>query len=427
MNSELVSVVGLGYVGLPLAVEFAAHGSVIGYDHDAKRIESLTNGVDVTESVDEAKLRNPNLRFTADPHALGEAAFHVIAVPTPLGPSNHPDLGPLEKASRDVGRNLRKGATVVIESTVYPGVTEDTCMPIFEKESGLKCDADFHLAYSPERINPGDNEHTLSTIPKVISARTPSALERVAEVYGRICPAGLVRASSIRAAEAAKIIENTQRDLNVALMNEFAMILHLLDIDVHEVLKVAATKWNFLRFVPGLVGGHCIGVDPRYLAHKAEEVGFHPQVILAGRRTNDSMGKYVAEATVKMLIRARKTVWQARVAVLGLTFKENVPDLRNSRVLDIVNELRGYDVSFSLVEPAADPGEVEAMFGQKPVSLEELPRVDAIIMAVSHREFKDLGDDWLRSRLTDPPVMIDVKALFRDRGLASKGFRYWSL
>ncbi|MFH0965971.1 MAG: nucleotide sugar dehydrogenase [Planctomycetota bacterium] len=423
---ERVTVLGLGYVGLPLALAFAKVGRVIGFDKSPERVEALLRGEDWTGEVAASDFAAA-IELTSDPERLASGTFHIVAVPTPVDQSKRPDLGPLAEACRLLGPRLAPGSVVVFESTVYPGVTEEVCLPLLEQHSGKKCGRDFHLGYSPERINPGDREHTLARIPKVVSARDAATLERVSRVYSTICKAGVVRAPAIRVAEAAKVIENTQRDLNIALMNELAMIFHSLDIDIHEVLEVAGTKWNFLKFHPGLVGGHCIGVDPYYLAHKAEAVGFHPEVILAGRRTNDGMGKFIAEATIKSLICARKMVQGARVAILGATFKEDVPDLRNSKVADIIAEMKSYDLRTQIVEPVAHPLDLKRVFGRDNTPLDRLEESDAVILAVPHRAFRDLDLEFFRKRMSDPPVLIDVRGVLRKLRPRDHGFVYWSL
>jgi len=424
---ERVAVVGLGYVGLPLALAFGRRTSVIAFDSDTARVETLARGEDWTGQVPPDQFRDVDIQFTADAWRLKEATFHIVAVPTPVDKSNRPDLGALAEACRILGSNIRPGCVIVFESTVYPGVTDDICVPLLEKYADLRCDRDFFVGYSPERINPGDTEHVLETVPKVVSARDPETLQRVSRTYAVVCKGGVVQAASVKVAEAAKVIENTQRDINIALMNELAMIFHRLDIDIHDVLDVAGTKWNFLKFYPGLVGGHCIGVDPYYLAHKAQEVGFQPQVILAGRRTNDGMGKFVAEAVIKQLIRARKTVQGAGVAILGCTFKENVPDLRNSKVFDVIREMAEYDIAVQVVDPVARPEDLQKRLAIPPRALGELDKADAFVLAVPHDAFKDLSLDFFRDHMTDPPVLIDVRGALRSLKPADHGFFYWPL
>jgi len=426
-HEERIAVVGLGYVGLPLALAFGRRLPVIAFDSDVDRVESLARDEDWTGQVPADGFRARDIQFTADPWRLKEATFFIVAVPTPVDKSNRPDLGHLAEACRTLGRNIRPGCVIVFESTVYPGVTDDISVPLLEKHSDLRCDRDFFVGYSPERINPGDTEHVLETVPKVVSARDPETLERIARTYAVVCKGGVVRAASVKVAEAAKVIENTQRDINIALMNELTMIFHRLDIDIHDVLDVAGTKWNFLKFYPGLVGGHCIGVDPYYLAHKAQEVGFQPQVILAGRRTNDGMGKFVAEAVIKQLIRARKTVQGAAVAIFGATFKEDVPDLRNSKVFDVVREMAEYDITVQVVDPVARDDDLRKHLDIPPCTLDELDRADAIVLAVPHDDFKHLTLDFFRDNMTDPPVLIDVRGTLRSLKPADHGFFYWPL
>jgi UDP-N-acetyl-D-galactosamine dehydrogenase len=420
-----IAVVGLGYVGLPVAVAFARRfENTIGFDVDARKVEALRRGEDPSGAVDERDLRETSLHFTSDAEELRRADFFVVAVPTPIDHEHRPDLGALRKASELVGRALRPGAIVVYESTVYPGVTEEVCGPILEDASGLRSGEGFKLGYSPERINPGDPEHGFEQVVKVVSAQDAEALEVVSACYGAVVGAGLHRASSIKVAEAAKVIENTQRDLNIALTNELAIIFDRLDIDTNEVLDAAASKWNFIRFTPGLVGGHCIGVDPYYLTSKAEQVGIHPQVILAGRRINDGMGTFVAERTIKQLILAGRSISGARVAILGLTFKENVPDVRNSRVPSIVEELRSYGVEVVVHDPLADPEEARREYGLDLAAEGDIGRVDAVVLAVPHR-----GMDALVGRMleVDPPaVVVDVKSVLDPSAIPS-GVRLWRL
>ena len=424
-----IAVVGLGYVGLPLAVALARHFPVIGFDISAVRVEELQKGHDRTGEVDDAALAASSMRFSCREEDLAEAGLIIVAVPTPIDAHRNPDLGPVEKASALVGRRLARGAVVVYESTVYPGVTEDVCVPILERESGLTQGRDFTVGYSPERINPGDKVHTVDRIVKVVSGSTPHTLELLAEVYGRIVAAGVHKASSIRVAEAAKVIENTQRDLNIALMNELALIFDRLGIDTLEVLEAAGTKWNFLPFRPGLVGGHCIGVDPYYLTYKAEEAGYHPEVILAGRRINDGMGKYVAEKTVKMLIRAGRRVNGARVGIFGLTFKENVPDLRNTRVVDIRAELEEYGVSVLVHDPLADAREALHEYGLTLTAFDDMRDLDAAVFAVNHNAYAAMALDELRPRFTRPDkaILLDIKGLWPREQAQEAGYIYWRL
>jgi len=423
-----IAVVGLGYVGLPLAVEFGKQHPTIGFDLSAAKVEAYRRHVDPTGEVSTAELKAAaQLRVTTDPAALKDADFVIVAVPTPIDAAHQPDFGPLLGASAAVGRNLKRGATIVYESTVYPGATEEICIPVVEQHSGMKWRQDFFVGYSPERINPGDKEHTLTRIVKVVSGDTPETLERVARVYASVVTAGVHRASSIKVAEAAKVIENTQRDLNIALMNELALIFHKLGIDTLEVLKAAGTKWNFLPFRPGLVGGHCIGVDPYYLTHKADMIGYHPQVILAGRRINDGMGKFVAEQTVKHLIQAGFSVKGAHVNVLGLTFKEDCPDLRNSRVIDIIRELESYGVTVHVHDPLADPGEAVHEYGVALEAWDELPRANAIVAAVAHREFKARPIEDYLAKLTAGGLLADVKGQHDAEALRGRGIQVWRL
>ncbi len=423
-----IAIVGLGYVGLPLAVEFGKQHPTIGFDLSAAKVDAYRRHVDPTGEVSTAELKAATqLRATTDPAALKDADFVIVAVPTPIDEAHQPDFGPLLGASESVGTNLKRGATIVYESTVYPGATEEICIPVVEKHSGMKWKQDFFVGYSPERINPGDKEHTLTKIVKVVSGDTPETLERVARVYGSVVTAGVHRASSIKVAEAAKVIENTQRDLNIALMNELALIFHKLGIDTLEVLKAAGTKWNFLPFRPGLVGGHCIGVDPYYLTHKADMIGYHPQVILAGRRINDGMGKFVAEQTVKHLIQAGFSVKGAHVNVLGLTFKEDCPDLRNSRVIDIIRELESYGVTVHVHDPLADPGEAVHEYGVELKAWEHMPKANALVAAVAHKEFKARPLEDYLAKLAAGGLLVDVKGQHDAEQLRGHGIRVWRL
>lgn len=424
-----LAVVGLGYVGLPLAVALSRHMDVIGFDISARRIEELKGGHDHTNEVSDENLAAATVRYTCDPAALAEAAVIIVAVPTPIDDHRSPDLTPVVGATTTVGRHFSRGAVVVYESTVYPGLTEEVCVPILEKESGLRFGEDFTVGYSPERINPGDKVHTLETIVKIVSGSDAATADLLAEVYGSVVRAGIHRASSIKVAEAAKVIENTQRDLNIALMNELAIIFGRLGIETTEVLEAAGTKWNFLPFRPGLVGGHCIGVDPYYLTFKAEGMGFHPEVILAGRRTNDGMGKYVAECTVKHLIARGNVIRGARVGILGFTFKENVPDLRNTRVVDIIAELHDYGVETLVHDAEADPAEAMREYGQELLPLETLRDLDAVILAVSHRAYAAFSPEDIRARFRDPGkgVLMDVKSLYDPAAMRAAGLDYWRL
>jgi len=423
-----IAVVGLGYVGLPLAVEFGRHFRTIGFDLSTKKVEAYRKFVDPTGEVSTADLEAATLlAVTTDAALLREADFIVVAVPTPIDEAHQPDFGPLLGASEAVGRNLKRGAIVVFESTVYPGATEEICVPVIEKHSGLTWQKDFFVGYSPERINPGDREHSLTRITKVVSGDTPETLETVATVYGSIITAGVHRASSIKVAEAAKVIENTQRDLNIALMNELSLIFHKIGIDTMEVLEAAGTKWNFLPFRPGLVGGHCIGVDPYYLTHKADMLGYHPQVILAGRRINDGMGKFIAEQTVKQLIQSGFHVKGAHVNVLGLTFKENCPDIRNSRVIDVVHELESFGITVHVHDPVADAAESLHEYGVTLTPWEALPRAEAIVAAVAHRVFRERPiDDWV-GKMVPGGLYVDVKCQADAATLRARGMQVWRL
>ena len=427
-GEEKISLVGLGYVGMPIAVAFAKKVGVIGYDLNEKKIQLYKSGIDPTNEVGDEEIRNTTVEFTADETRLREAKFHIVAVPTPVNDDHTPDLTPVEGASRILGRNLTKGSIVVFESTVYPGVTEDVCVPILEKESGLKCGVDFKIGYSPERINPGDKVHRLETIVKIVSGMDAETLEEVANVYELVVEAGVHRASSIKVAEAAKVIENSQRDINIAFMNELSIIFNKMGIDTKSVLEAAGTKWNFLKFFPGLVGGHCIGVDPYYLTYKAEMLGYHSQVILAGRRINDDMGKYVAENCVKNLIKAGKAVKNARVAILGFTFKENCPDTRNTKVIDIVNELREYGIEPIIADPAADKAEAKHLYGIDFSDISGIRNMDAVILAVSHEAFTKLSMNDVDAFFGDgKKVLLDVKGLLDRTAYENAGYSYWRL
>ena len=424
----VVAVVGLGYVGLPLAVEFGKRYHTIGFDLSQAKVDAYVKGIDPTGEVPNDELRAAGkLEATTDASKVREADFIIVAVPTPVDAAHNPDFSPLESASEVVGKHLKKGATVVFESTVYPGATEDVCVPIIERCSGMRWKHDFFVGYSPERINPGDREHTLTRIVKVVSGDMPETLERVAGMYGSVITAGVYKASSIKVAEAAKVIENTQRDLNIALMNELSLIFHRIGIDTTEVLQAAGTKWNFLPFRPGLVGGHCIGVDPYYLTHKADTLGYHPQVILAGRRINDSMGTYIAEQTVKLMSQAGFPIRGAKVIVLGLTFKENCPDLRNSKVIDVINELRSYGVDVCVHDPIAMPAEAKHEYGVELVPWEQLPRATAIVAAVAHETYRSKPVQAFLEKLEPRGVFMDVKSVFDDAQLRAQGVQVWRL
>ena len=427
-KEEKISLVGLGYVGMPIAVAFAKKVDVIGYDLNAKKIELYKNGIDPTNEVGNEVIANTTVEFTNDETKLREAKFHIVAVPTPVNDDHTPDLTPVEGASKIVGRNLTKGSIVVYESTVYPGVTEDVCIPILEKESGLKCGVDFKVGYSPERINPGDKVHRLETIVKVVSGMDEESLDEIAKVYELVVEAGVHRASCIKVAEAAKVIENSQRDINIAFMNELSIIFNKMGIDTKSVLEAAGTKWNFLKFFPGLVGGHCIGVDPYYLTYKAEMLGYHSQIILSGRRINDDMGKYVAENVVKNLISADKAVKNAKVAILGFTFKENCPDTRNTRIIDIVNELREYGIEPVIADPEADADEAKWLYGIEFVDMNTIKDMDAVILAVAHDSFSSLAmADMDKFFGEGQKVLLDIKGLLNRKEYEDAGYSYWRL
>ena len=429
-GEEKLSLVGLGYVGMPIAVAFAKKIKVVGFDLNEQKIDLYKNGVDPTNEVGDEVIRNTKVEFTADPSRLKEAKFHIVAVPTPVNDDHTPDLSPVEGASRILGQNLTKGSVVVFESTVYPGVTEDICVPILEQESGLKCGVDFKIGYSPERINPGDKVHRLETITKIVSGMDEETLETIAKVYELVVEVGVYRAESIKVAEAAKVIENSQRDINIAFMNELSIIFHKMGIDTKAVLAAAGTKWNFLPFMPGLVGGHCIGVDPYYLTYKAEELGYHSQIILSGRRINDDMGKYVAESLVKDLIRADIPVKHARVAILGFTFKENCPDTRNTKVIDIYRELGEYGIKPIVVDPAADAGEAKRLYGIDFQTMEDVKDVDAVIIAVAHEQFLALDREKISSFFHPGhrrKVLMDLKGILNRKEYMTEDYLYWRL
>ena len=428
-GNEKISLVGLGYVGMPIAVAFARKVKVVGFDLNAEKINLYKSGIDPTNEVGNEVIKNTTVEFTADPSALKEAKFHIVAVPTPVNDDHTPDLSPVEGASRLLGQNLTKGSIVVFESTVYPGVTEDICVPILEKESGLKCGVDFKIGYSPERINPGDKVHRLETITKIVSGMDEETLDIVAKVYELVVEAGVHRAESIKVAEAAKVIENSQRDINIAFMNELSIIFNKMGIDTKAVLEAAGTKWNFLKFFPGLVGGHCIGVDPYYLTYKAEELGYHSQIILAGRRINDDMGKYVAENLVKNLIKADIPVKRAKVGILGFTFKENCPDTRNTKIIDIVRELNEYGIDPVVVDTTADSAEAERLYGVALSEKEALKNMDAVLIAVAHDEFAHLTKEEISSYFNPQnatKVLLDIKGIL-NRKEYEKDFSYWRL
>ena len=429
-GKEKLSLVGLGYVGMPIAVAFARKIKVVGFDLNEKKIELYKNGIDPTNEVGNDVIKNTTVEFTADPAKLREAKFHIVAVPTPVNDDHTPDLSPVEGASRLLGQNLTKGSIIVFESTVYPGVTEDVCVPILEKESGLKCGVDFKIGYSPERINPGDKVHRLETITKIVSGMDEETLDVVAKVYELVVEAGVYRAESIKVAEAAKVIENSQRDINIAFMNELSIIFNKMGIDTKAVLEAAGTKWNFLKFFPGLVGGHCIGVDPYYLTYKAEELGYHSQIILAGRRINDDMGKYVAEALVKNLIKADIAVKGAKVAILGFTFKENCPDTRNTKVIDIYKELGEYGIVPVVVDPAADAEEAKRLYGIDFETMDAVKDMDAVLVAVAHEQFLTLDKETVSGFFSpkhSQKVFMDIKGLFDRKEYLTEDYIYWRL
>lgn len=430
-REEKISLVGLGYVGMPIAVAFAKKANVIGFDISQEKVDLYKKGIDPTKEVGDEIIKETTVEFTADENKLKEAKFHIVAVPTPVNSDHTPDLRPVESASRTVGRNLTKDSIVVFESTVYPGVTEDICIPILEKESGLKCGIDFKVGYSPERINPGDKVHRLETIVKVVSGMDEESLDDIAKVYELVVDAGVHRAASIKVAEAAKVIENSQRDINIAFMNELSIIFNKMDIDTNEVLEAAGTKWNFLKFSPGLVGGHCIGVDPYYLTYKAEQMGYHSQIILSGRRINDDMGKYVVENLVKNLIKADVPVKDAKVAILGFTFKENCPDTRNTRVIDIVNELKEYGIDPMIADPEADAEEANNEYGIIFNSIEDVNQMDAIVVAVGHDQFMNLEQNDFNKMFKQVEnrnkVLLDIKGVLSRKEYEAAGYRYWRL
>ncbi|MBO4457979.1 MAG: nucleotide sugar dehydrogenase [Butyrivibrio sp.] len=429
-GEEKLSLVGLGYVGMPIAVAYAKKIKVVGYDFNAAKVDLYKKGIDPTREVGDDAIKNTSVEFTADPEKLRECKFHVVAVPTPVNDDHTPDLSPVEGASHTLGKYLTKGSIVVYESTVYPGVTEDICVPILEQESGLKCGVDFKVGYSPERINPGDKVHRLDTITKIVSGMDEETLDEVAKVYSLVALAGVYKAQSIKVAEAAKVIENSQRDINIAFMNELSMIFHKMDIDTKSVLEAAGTKWNFLKFFPGLVGGHCIGVDPYYLTYKAEELGYHSQIILSGRRINDDMGKYIAESCVKNLIANDIAVKNAKVAILGFTFKENCPDTRNTKVIDIYNELGEYGITPVVVDPEADADEAKRLYGIDFDSIDAVKDMDAVIVAVAHKEFEsykpaDIAKFFNPKHATK--VFMDLKGIYDMNDYKAPEYSYWRL
>lgn len=428
---EKLSLVGLGYVGMPIAVAFARKVNVIGFDINEKKIERYKNGFDPTNEVGDEIIKQTTVDFTADETRLREARFHIVAVPTPVNQDHSPDLWPVISASRTLGRNLMPGSVVVYESTVYPGVTEDVCVPILEKESGLKCGVDFKIGYSPERINPGDKVHRLETITKVVSGMDEESLKDISEVYSLVIKAGVHPMTSIRAAEAVKLVENSQRDINIAFMNELAMVLELMHVDTNEVIDGMNTKWNALGFRPGLVGGHCIGVDPYYFTYEAEKLGYHSQIVLAGRKVNDSMGRYVAEAAIKQMVLAGKAPKKAKVAILGLTFKEDCPDIRNSKVMDIVKTLREYSIEPMITDPYAEAEEAEREYGVELQPIDSIRDADCVIIAVAHRTYREMTIDDL-DRFFKPgdngeKVIVDVKGIVNRTQAQKCGYHLWRL
>lgn len=427
-----VSVVGLGYVGMPLAVEFAKFIDVVGYDINKEKIQTYKNGIDPTKEVGDLVIKNTSVEFTNDENDLKDADFHIVSVPTPIKPDKTPDLHPVESASRLVGRNLKKDAYVVFESTVYPGVTEDICIPILEEESGLKCGKDFKVGYSPERINPGDKINTLEKITKIVSGIDDEALENISEVYEIIIEAGTHKASSIKVAEAAKVVENSQRDINIAFMNELAKVFDKMNINTNEVIEAMKTKWNALPFYPGLVGGHCIGVDPYYFLYQAEKLGYHSQIIQSGRKINDSMGEFVAQAIIKKLIETNKKVKSSKIYIFGVTFKENTPDTRNSKVFDIVDNLQGYGIDVIFVDEKADKTEAKNFYNIDIENIDSVSNADCLVFAVPHDEFKQLTLDNLNSMykndlIDKEKVLVDIKGIFNSELINKSGFSYWSL
>ncbi|MBS5927322.1 MAG: nucleotide sugar dehydrogenase [Clostridium sp.] len=430
-KEEKISVVGLGYVGMPLAVAFAEKVDVIGFDLNEDKIKLYKSGIDPTNEVGNDAIRKTSVEFTCDEKKLNEAKFHIIAVPTPINIDKTPDLNPVEGASKIVGRNLTKGSIVVYESTVYPGVTEEVCIPILERESGLKCGMDFKVGYSPERINPGDKVNTLSKIKKIVSGIDKDSINEIAQIYEIVIEAGVHKANSIKVAEAAKVVENSQRDINIAFMNELAKVFDKMGIDTSEVIEAMNTKWNALKFYPGLVGGHCIGVDPYYFIYQAEKLGYHSQIILSGRQINDSMGEFIADSIIKNLVITNKIVKQSKVLVLGVTFKENCPDTRNSKVLDIVNRLKEYEINPIIVDPCAEYEDVYSEYGIKISNLNDVKDVDCIVFAVAHDEFKRMKIEDIEGLFgnyaNSEKVIIDVKSILNKDEIIKKGYRYWRL
>lgn len=430
-GEEKIALVGLGYVGMPIAVEFSKHVKVIGFDINKKKIELYQKGIDPTKEVGDEEIQKSSVEWTSDETKLKEAKFIIVAVPTPVNADTTPDLTPVESSSQIVGRNLTKGSIVVYESTVYPGVTEETCIPILEKESGLICGVDFKVGYSPERINPGDKVHRLTTIKKIVSGMDAESLDEIAHIYEIVVAAGVHRAETIKVAEAAKVIENSQRDINIAFMNELSMIFNRLGIDTQDVLRAASTKWNFLNFKPGLVGGHCIGIDPYYITYRADQFGYHSKIILAGRRVNDNMGKYIADETIKLMIDAEANVKKARVGILGITFKEDCPDARNSKVDDVIKELNSYGIEPMIYDPVADKADAEKFYNIKLHSLEDLKELDCVMIAVAHKEFMNLSNEQINAMFKDIPmhkkIIVDVKGIKDRKEMLELGYKYWRL
>lgn len=430
-RQEKISLVGLGYVGMPIAVAFAKHIDVIGFDLNKEKIELYKLGIDPTNEVGNEVIKKTTVEFTADETRLREAKFHIIAVPTPVNNDKTPDLSPVENASIIVGRNLTKGSVVVYESTVYPGATENICIPILEKESGLKCGVDFKIGYSPERINPGDKVHTLEKIVKIVSGIDEESLDLITKIYEIVIKAGVHKASSIKVAEAAKVVENSQRDINIAFMNELAMVFDRMNINTNEVIEAMNTKWNALKFYPGLVGGHCIGVDPYYFIYEAEKLGYHSQIILSGRKINDSMGEFIANSIIKKLIQTNKIVKESKVVILGITFKENCPDIRNSKVADIIFKLKEYGINPMIVDPQADRQEVIDEYGIELIKLEDINDADCLVFAVAHNEFKNMAiksiDKLFKNINNNNKIIIDVKSIFNKKNIEDTGYVYWSL
>lgn len=428
-KQEKIAVIGLGYVGLPLAVELAKHFDVIGFEVNESKLQKYRGGIDVTDEVGDEGIQQTTMEFTSDENRIKEAKFIIVSVPTPINVDKTPDLSPVTGASETIGRNLTKGSIVVYESTVYPGTTEEICIPILEKESGLTYGEDFKAGYSPERINPGDKINTLTKITKIVSGSDEEALEEVSSLYGSIIKAGVHEAESIKVAEAAKVIENSQRDINIAFMNELSMVFNKMDIPTKQVLRAAGTKWNFLKFTPGLVGGHCIGVDPYYFTYKAEQLGYHSQIILAGRKINDDMGKYVASNIIKKMIHAKQDVSKAKVAIMGLTFKEDCGDVRNTRVIDIIDELKDYEIDVVVHDPMADKEEVKREYGIDLVDKSEIKDVDAIVVAVGHQLFSNYNLDNFDKLYKNPnkKVLIDIKEILDRDEATNRGYHYWSL